>query len=80
VVILVRAFDRDKDGGITHIEVRRFGEVLDTFTVDASIPNPKEFVANLRFVAQTPGQLRLEVLPYRGPLAGDPDILEIVVN
>lgn len=80
VVILLRAFDRAEEGGITRVEVRRLGAVLDTFTVDATVPNPKEFLAELRFTPQDAGEYRLEVIAYRGELAGDADVVDIVVE
>jgi len=76
ITIQVAAFDTQ---GVTRIELRRFGVVLDD-VVSAAPAGDKQLTATLVYIPDSPGQHRLEVLAFRGELPGDARYVTVTVQ
>lgn len=67
-----------QDGvGISEVELRRFGFRLD------AVSNPaltNTFNAEFRYTPRQPGLHILEIIPYRGTIAGDSAVLELNIR
>ena len=62
---------------ITHIEMRRFGFVLDTVQNNGGTSS---FSPRIFYQPRTPGRHIIEIIPYRGTLRGDSAIVELIVE
>jgi hypothetical protein len=62
---------------ITHVEVRRFGFVLETIRNNN---NTSSFSTQSIYQPQTRGRHIIEIIPYRGSLRGDSAIVELTVE
>ncbi|MFP4322471.1 MAG: serine/threonine protein kinase, partial [Anaerolineales bacterium] len=76
VRIEVTAFDSQ---GVTHVELRRFDQTLDRVAAeDAQGVSPLPAV--LRYTPTSTGRHRLELIAYRGDVAGDPRYILVEVR
>jgi serine/threonine protein kinase len=71
------SFTANDSTSITHIEVRRFGYVLETIRNN---DNTSSFSTQTIYQPQTSGRHVIEIIPYRGSLRGDSAIVELIVE
>lgn len=76
VVISVTATDVQ---GVTRLEVRRFGFVIDTITPENGNPLTS-LTTNITYTPRQPGRHVIEVIPYRGTIRGDSAILDFMAQ
>ena len=74
--IRMMAFDRQ---GVTRVELRLEESILQTVTSQQP-DGEREFPAEMIFQPNSPGRYILELIAYRGNLAGEPGFIRVTVR